>query len=241
MIAGVMASGSLWLLSGWDPVDRGETIGRWWRCCARTAAGAQGVVDRVLASFRARMGSLGRAGAAVGSGEVADMIDIVGLGLSAGLSFDAALSLYCDGFRARMGSLGRAGAAVGSGEVADMIDIVGLGLSAGLSFDAALSLYCDGRPGVLAGRLERALLSWQSGIASRASPGNRESPRARRSSVRRPGTWARGRSRCSRPPFRRRLSLGRPWRRLLLPKVSRSARSTARRWSGRSSERPSSS
>lgn len=120
LIAGVMASGSLWLLSGWDPVDREETIGRWWRCCARTAAGAQGVVDRVLASFRARMGSLGRAGAAVGSGEVADMIDIVGLGLSAGLSFDAALSLYC-----------------------------------------------DGRPGVLAGRLERALLSWQSGIASR--------------------------------------------------------------------------
>lgn len=120
LIAGVMASGSLWLLSGWDPVDREETIGRWWRCCARTAARAQGVVDRVLASFRARMGSLGRAGAAVGSGEVADMIDIVGLGLSAGLSFDAALSLYC-----------------------------------------------DGRPGVLAGRLERALLSWQSGIASR--------------------------------------------------------------------------
>lgn len=120
LIAGVMASGSLWLLSGWDPVDRGETIGRWWRCCARTAARAQGVVDRVLASFRARMGLLGRAGAAVGSGEVADMIDIVGLGLSAGLSFDAALSLYC-----------------------------------------------DGRPGVLAGRLERALLSWQSGIASR--------------------------------------------------------------------------
>lgn len=120
LIAGVMASGSLWLLSGWDPVDREETIGRWWRCCARTAARAQGVVDRVLASFRARMGLLGRAGAAVGSGEVADMIDIVGLGLSAGLSFDAALSLYC-----------------------------------------------DGRPGVLAGRLERALLSWQSGIASR--------------------------------------------------------------------------
>ncbi len=28
LIAGVMASGSLWLLSGWDPVDRGETIGR---------------------------------------------------------------------------------------------------------------------------------------------------------------------------------------------------------------------
>ena len=120
LIAGVMASGSLWLLSGWDPVDREETIGRWWRCCARTAARAQGVVDRVLASFRARMGLLGRAGAVVGSGEVADMIDIVGLGLSAGLSFDAALSLYC-----------------------------------------------DGRPGVLAGRLERALLSWQSGIASR--------------------------------------------------------------------------
>ena len=120
LIAGVMASGSLWLLSGWDPVDREETIGRWWRCCARTAARAQGVVDRVLASFRVRMGLLGRAGAAVGSGEVADMIDIVGLGLSAGLSFDAALSLYC-----------------------------------------------DGRPGVLAGRLERALLSWQSGIASR--------------------------------------------------------------------------
>ncbi len=120
LIAGAMASGSLWLLSGWDPVDREETIGRWWRSCARTATRAQRVVDRVLASFRARMGPLGRAGAAVGSGEVADMIDIVGLGLSAGLSFDAALSLYC-----------------------------------------------DGRPGVLAGRLERALLSWQSGIASR--------------------------------------------------------------------------
>ena len=34
---------------------------------------------------------------AIGLGEISEMIDIVRLGLSAGLSFDAALGLYCDG------------------------------------------------------------------------------------------------------------------------------------------------
>lgn len=34
---------------------------------------------------------------AIGMGEVAEMVDIVRLGLSAGLSFDASLGLYCEG------------------------------------------------------------------------------------------------------------------------------------------------
>lgn len=41
---------------------------------------------------------------AIGMGEVAEMVDIVRLGLSAGLSFDASLALYCEG---RSGELAR--------------------------------------------------------------------------------------------------------------------------------------
>lgn len=53
-------------------------------------------------------------------------------------------------------------------EVSEMIDIVRLGLSAGLSFDASLGLYCEGRSNRLSTVMERARLSWQTGIQTRA-------------------------------------------------------------------------
>lgn len=61
------------------------------------------------------------------------------------------------------------GREVGLGDVSEMIDIVRLGLSAGLSFDAALKLYCGGRAGLLPDKLERALLSWQTGASRRTA------------------------------------------------------------------------
>lgn len=78
--------------SGWDRSDVMSYIG--W---------AEDVLANVLAFAVEHMGSFARAKTArcgcarVDSGEVAEMIDIVNLGLSAGLSFDAALELYCGG------------------------------------------------------------------------------------------------------------------------------------------------
>lgn len=70
--------------------------------------------------------------------------------------------------RGACGVRGNEGRGVSLGVVSEMVDIVRLGLLAGLSFDAALGLYCEGSQGVLSRRLEQALLSWQTGLESRA-------------------------------------------------------------------------
>ena len=52
-------------------------------------------------------------------------------------------------------------------ELPQMIDVVTLGLYAGLSFDASLELYCSGRRSDLSDALEKAMLSWRIGAATR--------------------------------------------------------------------------
>lgn len=52
-------------------------------------------------------------------------------------------------------------------ELPQMIDVVTLGLYAGLSFDASLELYCSGRRSDLSEALDKAMLSWRIGAATR--------------------------------------------------------------------------
>lgn len=94
---GVLAACCAWLLSGWDHVDRDLTLRR---CRLRVAGLAARWGEWVSSSLRGMRHLLGaemQPREAIGFGEVAEMIDIVRLGLSSGLSFDASLELYCEG------------------------------------------------------------------------------------------------------------------------------------------------
>ena len=57
------------------------------------AAAGRSVVDALTARMKGAVGAGGPA--RVSLGEVSEMIDVVRLGLSAGLSFDAALEIFC--------------------------------------------------------------------------------------------------------------------------------------------------
>lgn len=85
----------VWVLSGWSPAD--------WRRMGRALSGAgervQAELRAVLHVARSIVPRLISGSAEVSHatlGEVSEMIDVVRLGLSAGLSFDAALEMYCD-------------------------------------------------------------------------------------------------------------------------------------------------
>lgn len=99
VVSGVLAAVPTFLLLGWDAQDRRETCARWAR---RFRAAFEGLFSRACALARGRLCPASAAELPVTLGEVSEMVDIVRLGLSAGLSFDAALELYCDG---RSGSL----------------------------------------------------------------------------------------------------------------------------------------
>ena len=91
---GAATGASCWLIFAFE---RGEVQAAF--AAVRTVATAEaglllGIVHAVAECFGA-FASLQREGGPVGLGEVSEMIDIVRLGLSAGLSFDAALGLYC--------------------------------------------------------------------------------------------------------------------------------------------------
>lgn len=83
---GLAVALAAWTLSGWSPSDAA-----WLR------ARADDIARRLLAAVLAlRPPARARAkGAEASLAEVSEMIDVVRLGLSAGLSFDAALDLYC--------------------------------------------------------------------------------------------------------------------------------------------------
>lgn len=83
----------------------------------------------------------------------------------AALVFLAAKTLVL-GMADRVDRASRAPAAT-LGDVSEMVDVVRLGLTAGLSFDAALQVFCSNRDNALARRMERALMSWQMGAATR--------------------------------------------------------------------------
>lgn len=86
-------------------------------------------------------------------------------GREATLVFLAAKTLV-SGMANRVGRASSAPVAT-LGDVSEMVDVVRLGLTAGLSFDAALQIFCSNRDNALARRMERALMGWQMGAATR--------------------------------------------------------------------------
>lgn len=92
--AAVCAGMCALLVTGWDAADRNRAL-------RHASAAVQAWVRLVARTVDAAVGRLMHLrdgpGQGVGLGDVSEMIDIVRLGLSAGLSFDAALGLYCEG------------------------------------------------------------------------------------------------------------------------------------------------
>lgn len=87
---GPLTSAAAWWATG---LPR-EVLEAWAAAVVRTAAGVALAARSLLAGAAKRLG----AGDAedVTLGEVSEMVDVVRLGLSAGLSFDAALGIYCE-------------------------------------------------------------------------------------------------------------------------------------------------
>lgn len=84
---------STWLLTGF-PREEACRVGRAaWALLRREAA----LACRIFHGAARRLGLGEDSGPAVTLGDVSEMVDIVRLGLTAGLSFDAALGLYCEG------------------------------------------------------------------------------------------------------------------------------------------------
>lgn len=94
LTSGALTAVSVFLFLGWKRGDRRLACSRWMRALRREGA-------RLVASLEAAVRRVLRMEvplkAPVTLSEVSEMIDIVRLGLSAGLSFDAALGMYCDG------------------------------------------------------------------------------------------------------------------------------------------------
>ena len=96
LICAFMVGACCWLLLGWEREDAERTLASW---RARLFAEVR-LLAKAVATVAAQVSGmlrLQREHDAVSLGEVSEMIDIIRLGLSAGLSFDAALGLYCEG------------------------------------------------------------------------------------------------------------------------------------------------
>ena len=84
---------SVFIATGLDRADARKIAGACKREAVLVVAAAHSVIDAAIAWAR---GALGVDNSAqVSLGEVSEMIDVVRLGLSAGLSFDAALEIFC--------------------------------------------------------------------------------------------------------------------------------------------------
>ena len=84
----------LWLFQGVEPGERQKALVRMVAVGEAIAGRARSVGSRLVELVPlAPDAACGRASL----GEISEMIDVVRLGLSAGLSFDAALELYCTG------------------------------------------------------------------------------------------------------------------------------------------------
>lgn len=94
---GVLVACAVWLLSGWERGDRETTLRRYRLRLEGSVTGWEKRASRACRAMLQRVGVQLRPRGVVGFGEVAEMIDIVRLGLSSGLSFDASLELYCEG------------------------------------------------------------------------------------------------------------------------------------------------
>ena len=84
VLAGCSAAWCVWLMAGFSSRDRSALL--------RDARKLYGGLERVVGRFAGPRGG----GESVSLGQVSEMVDVIRLGLSAGLSFDAALGLYCE-------------------------------------------------------------------------------------------------------------------------------------------------
>ena len=84
VLAGCSAAWCVWLAAGFSSRDRSALL--------RDARKLYGGFEQVVGRFAGPRGG----GESVSLGQVSEMVDVIRLGLSAGLSFDAALGLYCE-------------------------------------------------------------------------------------------------------------------------------------------------
>ena len=91
-VAACLCALSVFIVTGLDRADAHKIV----RACKHEAllvvAAAQSVTDALTTRLKGMLGTGGTA--QVSLGEVSEMIDVVRLGLSAGLSFDAALEVF---------------------------------------------------------------------------------------------------------------------------------------------------
>lgn len=90
-----------WMATSWGPWDR-AWLAREARAHYRRFELA---CEPAVRAVRAHAASHGARAAHVSLGEVSEMIDVVRLGLTAGLSFDAALAMYCSFRTSRLSKL----------------------------------------------------------------------------------------------------------------------------------------
>lgn len=91
-VAACLCAFSVFVATGLNRADAYKIV----RVCKRemllVVAAARSVTDALVARLKGMLGTGGTA--QVSLGEVSEMIDVVRLGLSAGLSFDAALEVF---------------------------------------------------------------------------------------------------------------------------------------------------
>ena len=92
-VAACLCALSVFVATGLDRADARKIAGACKREAVLVAAAGRSVVDALTARVKGAVGAGGPA--RVSLGEVSEMIDVVRLGLSAGLSFDAALEVFC--------------------------------------------------------------------------------------------------------------------------------------------------
>lgn len=97
VVSGVLAAAGVWLLLGWEREDAARTVRIWKQLAVREAKLLAQAALQVCRALGNKLGLVRSGDRSVSLGGVSEMIDIVRLGLTAGLSFDAALGLYCKG------------------------------------------------------------------------------------------------------------------------------------------------
>lgn len=95
---------SAWVTLGARPGEIGSLLRAWRAVAARGVIRARDLARRAVDAAAARFGIRDADARRPTLGEVAEMTDVIRLGLTAGLSFDAALGLYCEN---RAGALSR--------------------------------------------------------------------------------------------------------------------------------------
>ena len=91
-VAACLCALSVFVATGLDRADARKIAEACKREAVLVAAAGRSVVDALTARMKGAVGAGGPA--RVSLGEVSEMIDVVRLGLSAGLSFDAALEIF---------------------------------------------------------------------------------------------------------------------------------------------------